>query len=127
MQISLRAVVPSTPLLVLALAFPLALTPQSRGSRVLVTQPVNENVLHRLSGNTRAQVTAQNDAGAVADSLAMEHMLLQLQRPPEQEQALRELIDSQHDAKASRQNNLTSFSCALAGGCSSIRRESVRA
>ena len=29
--------------------------------------------------------------------------------------------------KASRQNNVTMFSCALATGCSSIRRESVRA
>jgi len=92
-----RVAVFSIPVLVIALAFPLVLIPQNRSSRVLITQPVDENVLHRLSGNTRAQANAQNDAGAVADSLAMEHMLLQLQRPPEQELAVRRLIDSQHD------------------------------
>ena len=53
----------SVPVLVFLLAFPLSLTPQSRRSRVLITQRVNENVLHRLAGNTRPQATAQNDAG----------------------------------------------------------------
>ena len=38
-----------------------------------------------------------NDRGAVADDFQMEHMLLQLQRPPEQEQALKEFIDQLHD------------------------------
>jgi subtilase family serine protease len=87
----------SIPLLVLALAFPLAIKPQNQRSRVLVTQGINENVLHRLAGNTRPQANAQNDAGPVADTLPMEHMVLQMQRPPEQELALRELIDSQQD------------------------------
>lgn len=86
-----------SPVLALTLAIPLALTAQSRSSRVLVTAPVNESVLQRLSGNTRTQANAQNDAGPVADDLALEHMLLQLQRPPEQEQAVRQFIDSQHD------------------------------
>jgi subtilase family serine protease len=95
-----RLIVSSIPVLVLALALPLALTPQTRRSRVLVTQQIDESVLHRLSGNTRAQANAQNDAGPVADNLAMEHMLLQLQRPPEQEMAVRQLIDSQHDPKS---------------------------
>ena len=38
-----------------------------------------------------------NDRGAVADDFQMEHMLLQLQRPPEQEQALKQFIDQLHD------------------------------
>jgi hypothetical protein len=38
-----------------------------------------------MAGNTRSQANAQNDAGRVADDLAMDHMLIQLQRPPEQE------------------------------------------
>ncbi len=90
----------SVPVLAFLLAFPSKLTPQSRGSRLLITQPVNENVLHRLAGNTRPQATAENDAGPVPDSLSMEHMLLQMQRPAEQEAALRQLIDSLHNPKS---------------------------
>ena len=51
----------------------------------------------RLAGNTRSQANVQNDAGRVADSLSMEHMLLQLKRPPEQEEAFTQLIESQQD------------------------------
>jgi subtilase family serine protease len=87
----------SIPVLLIALVFPLNLIPQSRGSRALITQPIDESVLHRLSGNTRAEANAENDAGPVADSLAMEHMLLQLQRPAEQELAVEQLIDAQHN------------------------------
>ena len=92
-----RVVVLSIPVLLMALVSPLNLIPQSRGSRALITRPINENVLHRLNGNTRAEANAENDAGPVADSLAMDHMLLQLERPPEQELAVEHLIDSQHD------------------------------
>ena len=38
------------PALLLALAFPLTVLPQNTRSRALVTQPVNNNVLHRLAG-----------------------------------------------------------------------------
>src|ERR1700722_15172287 len=86
--------------LFLALTFPIALEAQGSRSRVMITQPVRENVLHRLAGNTRSQANAQNDAGPVSDDLTMDHMLLQLQRPPEQEQALREFIDSQQDPQS---------------------------
>src|ERR1035438_4437145 len=88
----------TVPVLAFLFAFPLILTAQSRGS--LITQPINENVLHRLAGNTRPQATAENDAGPVPDSLTMEHMLLQMQRPAEQETALRQLIDSLHNPKS---------------------------
>ena len=90
----------SIPALLLALAFPLAIQPQSPRSRVLVTARVNDNVLHRLAGNTRSQANAGNDAGRVEDGLAMEHMLLQLQRPAEQELAVRQLIESQQDPQS---------------------------
>ena len=63
----------------------------------MIVQPVNENALHRLAGNTRSQANAQNDAGRVADDLSMDHMLLQLKRPPEQEEALTQLIESQQN------------------------------
>jgi subtilase family serine protease len=65
--------------------------------RPLITQTVNEASLVTLEGNTRPQANAANDRGRVADDFAMEHMLLQLQRSPEQEQALDSLINSQQD------------------------------
>jgi subtilase family serine protease len=54
--------------------------------------------LHTLAGNTPSQSNAQNDRGKVADSFAMDHILLQLQRSPEREQALRILIEQQQDS-----------------------------
>ena len=87
----------SIPALLLALAFPLVIRPQSPHSRVLITQPVNERLLHRLAGNTRSEANAENDAGPVSDTFAMEHMLLQLRRPPEQQTALEQLVESQQD------------------------------
>jgi subtilase family serine protease len=63
----------------------------------MITQPVNERLLHRLAGNTRSQANAQNDAGRVADDLSLEHMILQLQRPPEQEAAIQQFIESQQN------------------------------
>jgi len=51
----------------------------------MVTRPIDGSGLYQMAGNTRSQANAQNDAGRVADDLAMDHMLIQLQRPPEQE------------------------------------------
>src|ERR1035438_10730531 len=101
----------TVPVLAFLFAFPLSLTAQSRGS--LITQPINENVLHRLAGNTRPQATAENDAGPVPDSLSMEHMLLQMQRPAEQETALRQLIDSRSEEHTSELQSLRHLVCRL--------------
>jgi subtilase family serine protease len=90
----------SIPALLLALAFPLVIRPQSPRSRVMIAQPINESVLHRLAGNTRSQANAENDAGPVADTFVMEHLLLQLRRPLEQQTALDQLIESQQDPKS---------------------------
>ena len=84
--------------LYLALAFPAAIAAQ--GSRPLVVDKVDETKLYRLAGNTRPEANAENDRGLVADDLAMDHMLLQLRRPPEQEQATREFIDQLHDPQS---------------------------
>ncbi len=54
----------------------------------LITQAVNEGNLVTLPGNVRPETIAQNDRGAVADGFAMDHLLLQLRRAPEQETAL---------------------------------------
>jgi hypothetical protein len=72
---------------------------QTAGSstRALITQSVDEGKLIRLSGNTRPEATAGNDRGPVADSMLMDHMLLQLRRPPELEKSLDDFISQLHD------------------------------
>ncbi len=67
-------------------------------TRALITQEIDESRTVTLKGNTRPEVNLMNDRGAVADDFQMEHMLLQLQRSPEQEQALKEFIDQLHTA-----------------------------
>jgi len=78
----------------------LALLAQGHGQagqvRPLITERVDESRVITLAGNLRPEATAENDRGPVADSTPMEHMLLQLQRTPEQEQALTELIEQLH-------------------------------
>jgi subtilase family serine protease len=53
-----------------------------------------------LQGNTRPEAVQANDLGAVADEMAMPHLLLQLKRSPESETALRQYIDQLHDSKS---------------------------
>jgi hypothetical protein len=69
-------------------------------ARVLITQPIDSSRLYKLAGNTRGEANAQNDRGKVADSFAIPHMLLQLQRSPEREQALQNFIDQQLDSNS---------------------------
>ena len=69
----------------------------SPGARALITQAVDERNLTALRGNMRPEATAQNDRGAVADGLAMQHLLLQLRRAPEQEVALERYLDEVQD------------------------------
>ena len=64
-------------------------------SRALISQRIDESKRVPLVGNTRPEANARNDRGEVARDFLMEHMLLQLKRPPEQEQALQEFIDEQ--------------------------------
>jgi subtilase family serine protease len=86
--------------LALALAFgPSAHGQVSGGSsaRPMITAPIVETTLVPLLGNVRPEANAANDRGVVPNTLPMEHMLLQLQRPAAQEQALNQLIDQLHD------------------------------
>lgn len=53
-----------------------------------------------LGGNTRPEANAANDHGAVADSLPINHMLLQLKRSPEREAALEQFIDDLNDRRS---------------------------
>jgi subtilase family serine protease len=86
----------SVGVLLIPLALPAQTTIGGRNSRPLITGRINEAQLHSLAGNTHPQANALNDRGSVPDSLPMEHMLLQMKRPAEQEQALSQFIEQQH-------------------------------
>src|SRR5580704_6737889 len=49
-----------------------------------VTQAVDESSLVKLSRNTRPEMNALNDRGALADDFNIDHVLLVLKRSPEQ-------------------------------------------
>lgn len=66
----------------------------------LITERIDEAKLQTLAGNTRPEAIATNDRGSVEDSFPLEHMLLQLQRSAEQEDAVRSFIDDLHDASS---------------------------
>jgi len=60
-----------------------------------ITQPVDMENLVTLRGNTHPLARPEFDQGAAPDSLPTERILLILQRSPEQETALRKLLDEQ--------------------------------
>jgi subtilase family serine protease len=70
---------------------------QTNQARSLVTQPVNENQMLVLHGNTHPLARAEFDQGAAPASLPMENIQLVLKRSPEQEAALTELLREQQD------------------------------
>jgi subtilase family serine protease len=63
----------------------------------LITQPVDELQLTVLKGNTHPLARPEFDLGTAPATLPMERMLLVLKRSPEQEFALRKLLDDQQD------------------------------
>jgi subtilase family serine protease len=75
-----------------------ALLSQTSGRRpALIHQAVDETKLVSLAGNTRPEATAENDLGAVSDNLSLDHMMLQLKRSAQQEQAVVQFIAELHD------------------------------
>jgi uncharacterized membrane protein len=86
------------------LAFTLLATAISANAQVdsgpykspLITQNIDEGKLIALPGNKPPQAKPENDHGAVADDFPMEHLLLQLKRSPEQEQALQQFTQELH-------------------------------
>jgi subtilase family serine protease len=72
--------------------------PGRLGAQSRITRPIDPGRLLTLAGNTRAEANARNDRGKVADTFAMDHMLMQLRRSPERELALRDFIDRQYDS-----------------------------
>jgi len=89
--------------LVALLSFVLPVNAQSsaaRNARPLITQNIDEGKLAVLAGNLRPEARAANDRGSVAHNLVLEHLLLQLKRPAEQETALKALIDDLHNPES---------------------------
>jgi subtilase family serine protease len=69
-------------------------------ARALITQPVDPGKLYTLAGNTPPDANAENDRGTVPDTFALDHMLLQLRRSPEREQALETFMGQQLDSRS---------------------------
>jgi subtilase family serine protease len=71
---------------------------QTSAAQARITARVNDSVLTTLRGNTHPLARPQYDRGAVADSQPIRRMLLLLQRSPEQDAALKTLIDQMHSS-----------------------------
>lgn len=85
----------AVPVLAVIVAAPLIAMAQTDQVRTRITARIDEANLTTLRGNTHPLARPQFDQGAVADSQPMRRMLLLLQRSPEQETALRALIEEQ--------------------------------
>ncbi len=72
-----------------------AATAQMAAVPARLTQAIDDTQLVRLQGNVHPLARPEFDQGAVADSTPMNRMLLLLQRSPDQEAALRQLMDEQ--------------------------------
>jgi subtilase family serine protease len=62
--------------------------------RARILQGINETERVVLAGNTHPEARAANDRGRVPNGFAMDHMLLQLKRSPEQELALQQFVEA---------------------------------
>jgi Pro-kumamolisin, activation domain/Bacterial Ig-like domain (group 3) len=96
-----RAMVPLAVagLVLSALGFQFSSNTLSNSSSVAtrITQSVDENQRLVLKGNTHPLARPQFDQGAAPADLPMNRMLLVLKRSPQQESALRQLLDEQQD------------------------------
>lgn len=59
---------------------------------VLITQAMDEEARFTLRGNLRPEANQRNDRGLLPDDFPLEHMLLQLQRSPEQQKSLESFL-----------------------------------
>jgi hypothetical protein len=75
--------------------------PAQPAASPLITQPVDEAQLTVLKGNTHPMARPEFDLGTAPATLPMRRMLLVLKRSPEQESALRKLLDDQQDKSSS--------------------------
>ena len=75
---------------------------QTSGRRLqaLIHERVDETKRVTLAGNTRPEASMENDLGPVPDDFRLEHMMLQLKRSPQQEQAVAQTIDDLHNPQS---------------------------
>ena len=73
------------------------LAPQPPTTQPLITEAIDESQLTVLKGNVHPLAKSVFDIGTAPATLPMERMLLVLKRSPEQEYALRTLLDNQQD------------------------------
>ena len=79
-------------------------------ARPLVTASIDEKKVVSLSGNTRPEVRTARDLGAAPEDLLLEHIYLLMNRPPEQKQAIDELVNELHDRNSSHYHDWLSAS-----------------
>ena len=70
-----------------------------------ITEAVNNGKRVTLAGNVHPLARRQFDRGVEPDSLPMQHMLLLLNRSPEQETVLRSLLAQQQETSSSKYHN----------------------
>jgi pro-kumamolisin-like protein/Big-like domain-containing protein len=97
-------------LVAVATKFPSALLAQETSAaqptpRPLITQPIDEAQLSVLKGNTHPLARREFDVGTAPATLPMQRMLLVLKRSPDQESALRKLLDDQQDKASTHFHN----------------------
>jgi Pro-kumamolisin, activation domain len=70
---------------------------QQVSPQALITQPIIESQLTTLKGNTHPLAQPRFDIGVATPNLPLQRMLLVLKRSPQQDFALRKLLDDQQD------------------------------
>jgi subtilase family serine protease len=65
-----------------------------------ITGPVDETVRTALGGNVHPLARAEFDQGKVSENLPLEHMIMLLNRNPEQEKALETRIEQMHNQQS---------------------------
>jgi hypothetical protein len=93
----------SLPIALLALTFLAPFrTAAAQVAQARITRPVDPADLVTLGGNTHPWARPEFDRGAAPDSQPISRMLLVLKRAPDQEAALRQLLDDQQAKSSSR-------------------------
>ena len=82
------------------LTFSIFSVAQKVSVRPLVTRPVDESDLTTLKGNSHPLAQPQFDVGAASPDMPLERMLLVLKHSPEQDRALRTMLDNQQDRRS---------------------------
>jgi regulation of enolase protein 1 (concanavalin A-like superfamily) len=76
-----------------------------RRARPRISRDIDESDSVILSGNTHPDARQENDRGKVKDDLPMQHLLLQLRRSSEQEEAVQKFIDALHNPDSPQFHN----------------------